>query len=185
MLPAQTRLRKAMNPIRTPAFTLEPQLAAHAQEMFAVLSDSAIYEFENQPPQSLAWLQARFAKLESRRSPDGSQRWLNWVIRLPDARLAGYVQATVHADASAFIAYELASAYWRRGLGSAAVRAMIAELQSEYGVHELRAVLKAANYRSLALLRGLGFERATPRQRLASSIEADELLMLRDLDSQA
>ncbi|WP_255420698.1 hypothetical protein [Paucibacter sp. KBW04] len=33
---------------------LEPQTAAHAQEMFSVLSDPRIYEFENSPPSSLA-----------------------------------------------------------------------------------------------------------------------------------
>jgi [ribosomal protein S5]-alanine N-acetyltransferase len=36
--------------------------------MFAVLADPAIYEHENQPPAS-EWLQAKFAKLESRHSP--------------------------------------------------------------------------------------------------------------------
>lgn len=41
---------------------LEPQVAAHASEMFDVLSDPAIYEFENEPPPSEAWLVERYAR---------------------------------------------------------------------------------------------------------------------------
>jgi hypothetical protein len=39
-----------MQAIATAGLTLEPQVAAHADEMFGVLSDPAIYEHENAPP---------------------------------------------------------------------------------------------------------------------------------------
>src|SRR5437879_10120533 len=55
-----------MHVIETGSLKLEPQTAAHAEQMFAVLSDPAIYEHENEPPPSLEWLRARFAQLESR-----------------------------------------------------------------------------------------------------------------------
>jgi hypothetical protein len=63
--------------------TLEPLLAAHAHEMFSVLSDPAIYEFENKPPTSEKWLAHRYERLEKRGSAVGEERWLNWVVRLP------------------------------------------------------------------------------------------------------
>jgi hypothetical protein len=63
-----------MRVLETGALTLEPQTAAHAEEMFRVLSDPAIYEYENDPPASLEWLRARFERLESRRSPDGREQ---------------------------------------------------------------------------------------------------------------
>ncbi len=75
--------------------TLIPQTAAHAEEMFALLSDPALYEHEGEPPASLEWLRERFARLETGRSADGSEQWLNWVMALPGDALAGYVQATV------------------------------------------------------------------------------------------
>src|SRR5438034_4274821 len=100
-----------MRVIETGSLTLKPQTAAHAEEMFAVLSDPAIYEYENEPPPSLEWLRGRFTKLESRRSPNGAEQWLNWVIRLPTSELIGYVQATLHPDGSAALAYELSCAY--------------------------------------------------------------------------
>src|SRR4051812_48496517 len=111
-----------MRPVAVPGLTLEPQFASHARAMFEVLSDEAIYLFENEPPASLAALSARFKRLESRRSPDGSQQWLNWVIRLHSGDVAGYVQATVHADGRAALAYVLGSGFWGKGIATKAVR---------------------------------------------------------------
>jgi RimJ/RimL family protein N-acetyltransferase len=164
-----------MNRVRVGAVVLEPQVAAHAAEMFDVLSDPAIYEFENSAPESAASLADRFRKLESRVSPDGTEQWLNWVIRLPTGALAGYVQATIAPDGTAQIAYELASRFWRQGIGSAAVTGMLAELAASYGVSSFVATLKQRNYRSLALLSSLGFE----RRRLA---DGDEIVMRKTLD---
>ena len=161
-------------------FTLEPQCAAHAQEMFGVLSDPTIYEFENEPPESLEWLRDRFARLENRRSADGRQQWLNWVIRLPSSRLAGYVQATVYGDGRAAIAYVLGSQYWGRGLAREAVEAMIAELVRSCHVRTLSAVLKRDNVRSLRLLERLGFVPASPELCAALAVENEEVLMVRD-----
>jgi len=158
---------------------LEPQVIAHAKEMFVVLSDLAMYEFENAPPLSESWLTERFAKLESRASGDGTERWLNWVIRLPSGELAGYTQATVQTDGVAYVAYELASKFWRRGIGSNAVSAMLQELASEYDVHTFLAVLKARNYRSLALLKHLEFHPGSPANVPDVSLEPDEVVMHR------
>jgi RimJ/RimL family protein N-acetyltransferase len=144
--------------------------------MFRVLSDPAIYRYENEPPPSLEWLRARFARLESRTSPDGTQQWLNWVVRLDSGELAGYVQATVHADRCAAIAYVLASKHWGRGIASRAVAAMLDLLRQEHGVDRFRAVLKAHNARSRRLLERLGFVPAPDEARVG--IEPDELLMV-------
>jgi [ribosomal protein S5]-alanine N-acetyltransferase len=70
-----------VNAVRAGTLVLEPQVGAHAAEMFAVLSDPALYEFENAPPESQAFLERRFSLLESRVSPSGAEHWLNWVIR--------------------------------------------------------------------------------------------------------
>jgi [ribosomal protein S5]-alanine N-acetyltransferase len=158
---------------------LEPLVAAHAHEMFAVLSDPAIYEFENAPPASEAWLAERYARLESRGSGDGTQKWLNWVVRLPEGSLAGYVQATVLPDRTCFVAYELNSRYWRQGIGSSAVQAMLRELEERYGVTTFVAVLKARNYRSEGLLRKLGFVAASEEQQARYRDEPDEQVLVK------
>ena len=166
-----------MRTIKTATLTLEPQVAAHAEAMFAVLSDPAIYEFENAPPSSLEWLRTRFTKLETRQSADGQEQWLNWVIQLPSHELIGYVQATIRNDGSALIAYELGSVFWGRGLGREAVFAMISELARQYDTSELWAVLKRANYRSIRLLTRLGFTLATTAQHVEMDAESDEAVM--------
>lgn len=160
---------------------LEPQTARHARGMFEILSDPAIYEFENQPPPSVEWLQERFLKLESRRSRDGREQWLNWVIRLPSGALAGFVQATVLPDFTAYVAYELASKFWRQGIGSVAVAAVIGELGVTYGIHTCVAVFKARNFRSQALLQSLAFADAPPAGVGPVACEADELVMYKRL----
>ena len=169
-----------MHVIETGGLTLEPQTAAHAEEMFAVLSDPAIYEHENAPPPSLEWLRARFARLESRLSANGREQWLNWVIRLPSSELIGYVQATVDAGGRAAIAYELSSAYWGRGLAGLAVQAMLAELVQHYQVRNFAAVFKRGNLRSMRLLERLGFSPASPEQRMKHHVEPGERLMQRE-----
>ena len=174
-----------MSPVRivtAPPLVLEPLLATHAPEMFTVLTDPAIYEFENAPPGSEEALTRRYAMLERRQSPNGEELWLNWVIRLPSGALAGYVQATVLKSGSAYVAYELSSRYWRRGIGSAAVAAMLTELRLAYAVRRYVAVLKARNYRSLALLRKLGFVPATEEQAMELHVEPDEVAMIKRAD---
>jgi RimJ/RimL family protein N-acetyltransferase len=170
-----------MNTLIAALCSLEPQEASHACEMFKVLSDPAIYEFENEAPQSEAWLVARFKRLESRRSPDGTELWLNWVVRLLSGELAGYVQATVLEDGLCYLAYELSSKYWRKGLGRSAVTAVLQELGSSYQVGKVVAVLKTRNFRSHALLLNLGFSHASEEVISLVKPEADEVLMLKFL----
>jgi ribosomal-protein-alanine N-acetyltransferase len=168
---------KAMNAIETDRLTLEPLTSAHAEEMFAVLSDPAIYEFENAPPASVAALRERYRRWETRGSPDGRERWLNWVVRRRGAQLIGYVQATVWPTGRAGIAYEFNSRYWRRGYGREATQAMLAELTSRYAVREFTAVLKRANFRSLGLLQRLGFVPAPADLQVQTGIEPDEAML--------
>lgn len=170
----------AMRRLETPPLLLEPLEARHAGAMFPVLSDPAIYQFENQPPPSLEWLRDRYCKLEARRSADGTELWLNWVVHL-DQQAIGYVQATVQPDGTAWVAYEFGSAFWGRGLASLAVGAMIEELRTGYGVHTLLAELVAANHRSVRLLERLGFEAAGTELTLAHPVELHERLMARRL----
>ena len=168
---------RTLNALAAGTLRLEPQVAGHAPEMFELLRDPAIYEFENQPPESPEWLERRYRQLETRRSPDGAERWLNWVIRLQSGRLAGYVQATVLRESAAYVAYELASPFWRQGIGSVAVAAVLQELASTYEVHTCLAVFKARNFRSESLLRRLGFASEPPAGLAPVPVDPDERVM--------
>jgi hypothetical protein len=82
-----------MPTLATGDLLLEPLVAAHAEAMFAVLSDPALFRFiDGAPPASVHELRQRYARLESRMSPDGRQRWPNWVLaRAPRPRPHGTV----------------------------------------------------------------------------------------------
>jgi [ribosomal protein S5]-alanine N-acetyltransferase len=149
-----------MRTVTTSVCTLEPQVEAHAPEMFTVLCDPAIYEFEGEPPPSVEALAAGYRRRETRRSPDGTEVLLNWVVRVPAGDLTGYVQATVMNDGCSCVGYEFSSRYWRRGIATAALCAVFTELRDQYDVNRVVAVLKTVNYRSMGLLQKLGFVEA-------------------------
>jgi len=163
--------------LATARLVLEPQVEGHAAEMFDALGDPAIYEFENEPPESLEWLRERFRKLDSRRSADGKECWLNWVVRVPGERAMGYVQATVYPGGWADIAYVFSSPHWGQGYAGEAVAAMMDELAASCGVTRFEAVYKSANVRSRRLLDRLGF--VEPRD--GREIDADESRRVREL----
>ena len=169
-----------MRTLELPGLVLEPQVAAHAEAMFTVLADPAIYEYENAPPESLEWLRKRYERLETRRSGDERDQWLNWVICLPDAGPIGFVQATVTPDGTAAIAYLVSSAHWGRGIAGRAVRAMMSELVAHHGTTSFTAVLKRDNGRSMRLLERLGFTLASAERHVQAGAEPDEVLMQRD-----
>jgi len=166
-----------MNTIRDGDLTLEPQTVAHAEAMFCLLGDPAIYEFENEPPPSLAWLRERYSRLEARRSPSGDEEWLNWVIRLPEGELAGFVQATIRADRQALIAYVLGSRYWGRGYAARALWAMMDDLASTRAVRHFAAIFKQPNLRSRRLLERLGFSETPSTAATRYQVDTDEALM--------
>jgi len=125
--------------------------------MFLVLSEPSLHSFlDSGPPSSVAELSERYARLEARVSPDGSQLWLNWVLVLPGHGPIGFVQATV-VGSTAWIAYLVARPHWSRGYAVEATGAMLGHVASTHKVSLFRATAEVANVRSTALLQRLGF----------------------------
>jgi len=120
--------------LRTARLDLEPLRNGHADELAPVLDDPALHEFIGGAPVPVAALRERYARLAGGRSPDGSQRWLNWVLRLRETgRPVGTVQATVTEQdgvLTAEVAWVVAVPFQGRGLATEAARAMVAELRA-------------------------------------------------------
>jgi len=148
--------------LRTARLHLEPLRAAHAAELFAVLSDQRLYRWIPQdPPASLDALAWRYGMLEGRLSPEGDEVWLNWVLRLvPGGACVGTVQVTVRADRSAYLAYELSVDAWGRGYASEACATVLQLLATTFGVGRVEAEVDTRNSASIRLLERLGFSRA-------------------------
>jgi RimJ/RimL family protein N-acetyltransferase len=82
----------------TDRLLIEPLIREHAAELYNGLNDPKLHEFIGGEPLSLAELTERYARWESRRSPDGVYLWCNWLVRVRATRLAiGTLQATVPA----------------------------------------------------------------------------------------
>jgi [ribosomal protein S5]-alanine N-acetyltransferase len=171
-----------MRTLVTPALTLEPLTVAHADEMFAVLSDTQIYPYIDQAaPESTAHLRSVYTRLEARHSPDGTERWLNWALRLNNssAALIGVVQATVFHDHRSWVAYVLNSAYWGQGYASQATKAMMDCLRDDYGVTQYMATVEKENLRSIKLLIKQGFALANAAECTKHELTDTELLYLK------
>ena len=143
---------------------LELLTVAHAVELFPLLTDSRIYEYiAVQPPVSVEALAERYRNLESRLSPDGSQRWLNWVIRrTSNHQCVGYLQATIYPDNTANFAFVLGLAFWGLGLAREASLLALHSLFAEHGVTQVFATTDRKNVRSSTLLNRLGFVKIQP-----------------------
>jgi [ribosomal protein S5]-alanine N-acetyltransferase len=149
--------------VRSPVFTMEARSTAHAAELFDVLRDPQLYEhLDEAPPTSVNELAEKLARSEGRRSPDGKELWLNWVVRVQRGALAGYVQATVEENGETNIAYVFGRPFHGQGVASAAVRRMIDIVVAEHQASTLFIVAEAANLPSVRLAERLGFVQAPP-----------------------
>ena len=166
----------------TPRLQLAPIKPGDAEAMFSLLSDRAIYRYlDYGPPPSAAHLRSVYERQAAGKSPDGKQRWFNWIVRDLREQPLGYVQATVLEDGRAYVAYVFASKYWGRGYASESVRAMIRYLCQACGVQHFLATVEALNQPSINLLIRLGFTEVpvtpAPPVALAESERLYELVL--------
>ncbi len=110
--------------------------------MVDVLADQRMHEFTGGHPPSLKDLRSRYQSLESGRSPEGHEAWLNWIVRLhDDVQPVGVMQATVTSDGlSADVAWEVGVASQGKGFASEAATAVVGWL-IEQGVLNVRALI--------------------------------------------
>ena len=155
---------------------------AHAEELFPVLAEALLYEFiDEEPPESVEALRQKLARSESRKSPDGSEQWLNGVIRDGSQNVAGYVQATVAANFETNVAYAIGSAFWERGIASAAVAQMLEIVATDFGIRRFFIVAERENGRSIRLAERLGFSEAPSELAVRRGTSATDILFLKVL----
>jgi RimJ/RimL family protein N-acetyltransferase len=173
-----------MTSIRTERLLLEPLTCHHAEEMFPVLSDPAIYEWlDYGAPASVEALRTLYVRLEAGHSPDGSEVWLNRLVRMHSGLAIGYVQATVYPAQKAYVGYVLASAHWGKGHATEAMTALLNHLACEHPTPVTMAVVEVENTRSSGLLRRLGFSAAPKGHSSANGLTPTERLYVRKSDA--
>jgi RimJ/RimL family protein N-acetyltransferase len=115
---------------------------ADADELFRVLDDARLHGFTGGAPLTRDELKARIAKWQIRASPDQTQLWLNWVVRI--------------AATGTMIAYVTGTAYSGQGNATEASLAMCAALRERLGVEEFVAHIHPQHSVSRRVARRLG-----------------------------
>ena len=142
---------------------LEPLRPEHAGELAPLLDDAAVHQFIGGEPESAEQLRARFERQIVGQSPDGRERWLNWVVRARTSGDAlGTMQATVTRDTSegvAEVAWVIAPSHQGQGFATEAAGLMVAWLRAQ-GVKRVRAHIHPGHLASMGVARSLGL-RAT------------------------
>ncbi|MGH2486541.1 MAG: GNAT family N-acetyltransferase [Ktedonobacterales bacterium] len=138
-----------------------------AEALFAIFSDEAVMEFYGSLPHQSE--EDSHELIRRQQQWYGSREGIRWGItrRGEDVVIGscglflfdeGYRRATV--------GYELGRAYWRHGIMSEALVAILDFGFAEMGLHSVEAVVDDVNERSKGLLRTLGFtHEGTLRQR--------------------
>ena len=136
---------------------LEPLSPEHAPAMFDGSADPAGYFFlPHSPPLSVEALRSLYTQ-QVAGCPDGSEKWMNWVIRdLGSGILVGYTQATLR-ESVAILGYQIFPSRWRQGFATSALRATLAKILAATSIQEVQAFVDTRNTASIALLRKLDF----------------------------
>lgn len=127
--------------------------------MAPLLDDVRLHVFMGGEPASQEQLQERYRRQVVGGPSDGSQRWLNWVVRRrEDERALGYVQATVAEEADgpvAEVAWVVAVGYQGQGYAQEAAQVMVEWLR-EQGVIVVRAHVHPDHRASQQVARAVG-----------------------------
>ena len=113
---------------------LEPLTVTHAAEMAPLLDDVDLHTFTGGEPVSLEELTERYRRQVLGRSADGSEAWLNWVVRRRDTgQAAGYLQVTVTREQDlqvAELAWVISPVHQHQGFATEAATAVADWLRS-------------------------------------------------------
>jgi len=128
--------------------------------MFPVLVDRELYQFTGgEPPRSLVDVERWFSALETRLSPDSSERWLTWIVQLIESSISiGYVQATVK-DGKADLAWLIGVNWQGQGYATEAT-GMLAGWLADNQIDKMTAHLHTDHKVSQRIARSVGLHRS-------------------------
>jgi len=142
--------------LETERLTLEPVVEAHAEELFELFRDPELHRYVPYEEMSLAQHRSRCRVWAARRSPDGSELWLNWAARRrKNGEVIAHFQATVGRDETS-VAYLVAAELQRKGFAREGMRVVLDYLRDVLAVREVKAYIDTRNEASQRLAKALG-----------------------------
>jgi RimJ/RimL family protein N-acetyltransferase len=134
--------------------------AEDARDMHAIYSDKITMEYWGNAPSINTEESQRLVQRDMKAVQEGHAMF--WVIELKETgKVIGKCTLWQYSESNqrAEVGYILNREYWRRGLMTQALHAMIDYAFSSLGLHRLEADTDDNNIGSLALLEQLGFQR--------------------------
>lgn len=116
--------------MHSPRLVLDPLVVEHATELAPLLDDPRLHEFTGGSPATADSLRVRFQIKTRGYSADGSERWLNWVVRSAGetGSPVGLVQATITATSGEFqaaVAWVIATEFQGKGYAKEAAATVV------------------------------------------------------------
>ena len=148
----------------------EPLAVEHAQDLFPMYADPAIYEYiSDRPAAAVADVAARICRLAGGPPADRARElWWNFVVRRTDSGVAIGLMDVTLVDDRAEVGYVFGSAHWGRGYATEAVEWLHQHLRERSTAATFWATVLPGNARSIRLLQRLGYAPASEWPALGS-----------------
>jgi RimJ/RimL family protein N-acetyltransferase len=136
----------------------EPLSTDHAQALFPVFADPAIYRYiDNHPPASVEELSKRISQMIVPPPHRADEVWWDYAVFVRESNHAiGKVEVAIVAD-RAEVAYILGSAFWGKGYAAEAMEWLHGQIRERTAATDFWATTLPGNSRSIRLLERLGY----------------------------
>lgn len=162
-----------------PTLRFERLQPSHLDELALALLHPAVYEHIEHPMPSLQEFKRGLERgMAGPPQGQGSERWLNYLVRAPTGAMLGRLEATVH-HGLAEVAVLVGPAHWGRGVASAGLQWLHGELRRVAAALDVWAAVSPANVRSQRLFERNGYRRVDPPQAPIYSHEPGDLVFHR------
>lgn len=143
--------------LETPRLRVVPLNVDAGHDLFPLFNDEELYRYTTRVVPTEEQLDSWIERWRERRSPDGCEVWLNWVVRImPAGDAIGHVQATVYDDHCAEISFLIGTDYQNRGFAREAVRAAIRAMRAHLGIERVRGRVHPENVAAKLVALDLG-----------------------------
>jgi RimJ/RimL family protein N-acetyltransferase len=141
----------------TQRFVLEPITEGHAKELCDPFIDQELHRYVHFESPTLEQQIEKCARWAKRRSPDGTELWLNWAARDKKTGLiAAHIQSGVKEDNTAYIGYVVSRKFQRNGVATECLQSVFDYLNRSLHVQEIKAWADTRNEASHRLAKRLG-----------------------------